>query len=109
MWPCHKVLWSIVSDWIKKTIDQSYWYGRHQAACREPEGSYDKATRTAICFEHKTQYILIRAPDTRIVVFWDISNIPTMISQNQISSDTPMFYIATIFVKYCYTSGRWLL
>ena len=31
-------------------------------------GSYDKTTRTAICFEHKTQYILIRAPCTRIVV-----------------------------------------
>ena len=27
-------------------------------------------------FEHKTQYILIRAPYTRIVVFWHISNIP---------------------------------
>ena len=37
---------------------------------------YDKTTRTAICFEHKTQYILIRAPYTRIVVFWHISNIP---------------------------------
>ena len=50
-------------------IDQSHRYGRHQAACREPVGSYDKITRTAICFEHKTQYIFIRAPYTRIVEF----------------------------------------
>ena len=57
-------------------IDQSHRYGHPQAACREPAGSYDKTTRTAICFEHKTQYLLIRAPYTRIVVFWHISNIP---------------------------------
>ena len=57
-------------------IDQSHRYGRHQAACRESAGSYDKTTRIAICFEHKTQYLLIRAPYTRIVVFCHISNIP---------------------------------
>ena len=89
-------------------IDQCHRYGRHQAACREPAGSYDKTTRTVICFEHKTQYILIRAPYTRIVVFWHISNISPMISQSQISWNTPTFYIATIFVKYCYTRS-WLL
>ena len=55
-------------------IDQSHRYGRPQAACREPAGSYNKTTRTAICFEHKTQYLLIHAPYTRIVVFWHISN-----------------------------------
>ena len=91
------------------SIDQSHRYGRHQAACREPAGSYDKTTWTAICFEHKTQYLLIRAPYTRIVVFWHISNIPPMISQSQISCNTPTFYIATICVKYCYTTGSWLL
>ena len=87
-------------------IEQSHRYGRHQAACREPAGSYDKTTRTAICFEHKAQYLLIRAPYTRIVVFWHISN---MISQSHISCNTHMFYIAAIFVKYCYTTGSWLL
>ena len=91
------------------SIDQSHRYGCHQAACREPAGSYDKTTRTALCFEHKTQYILIRAPYTRIVVFWHISNISPMISQSQISCNTPMFYIAAIFVKYCYTTGSCLL
>ena len=35
-----------------------------------------QTTRAAICFEHKTQYLLIRAPYTRIVLFWHISNIP---------------------------------
>ena len=91
------------------SIDQSHRYGRPQVACREPAGSYDKTTRTAICFEHKTQYLLIRAPYTRIVVFWHISNIPPMISQSQISCNTPTFYIAAIFVKYCYTTDSWLL
>ena len=77
-----------------QTIDQSHRYGRHQAACREPAESYDKTTRTAICFEHKTQYILIRAPYTRIVVFWHISNIlPPMILQSQFNCNTPTFYI----------------
>ena len=95
-------------DW-SSPIDQSHRYGRHQAACREPAGSYDKTTRTAICFEHKTEYLLICAPYTRIVVFWHISNIPPMISQSQISCNTPTFYIAAIFVKFCYTIGSWLL
>ena len=35
-------------------IDQSPRYGHPQAACREPAGSYDKTTRTAICFEHSS-------------------------------------------------------
>ena len=90
-------------------IDQSHRYGRPRAACREPAGSYDKTTRTAICFEHKTQYLLIRAPYTHIVVFWHISNIPPMISQSQISCNTPTFYKSAIFVKYCFTTGSWLL
>ena len=69
-------------------IDQSHRYGRPQAACREPARSYDKTTRSAICFDHKTQYLLNRAPYTRLVVFWHISNIPPMISQSQISCNT---------------------
>ena len=90
-------------------MNQSHRHGRPQAACREPAGSYDKTTRTDVCFEHKTQYLLIRAPYTRIVVFCNISNIPPMISQSQISCYTPTFYIAAIFVKYCYTTDSWLL
>ena len=92
-----------------KVIDQSHRYGRHQAACREPAGSYDKTIRTAICCEHKTQYHLIRTPYTRIIVFWHISNIPPMISHSQISCNTPMLYIAEIFVRYYYTTACWLL
>ena len=72
---------SCVKAWgFVKILDESHRYGRHQAACREPAGSYDKTTRTAICFEHKTQYLLIGAPYTRIVVFWHISDIPPMIA-----------------------------
>ena len=91
-------------------IDQSHKCGRHQAACREPAGSYDKTTRTAICFEHKTQYLLIRAPYTRIVVFWHISNIPPMASQSLNSCNTPMFcmqYLWNIAIQPsvgCYNS-----
>ena len=100
---------SVVNYGIPNTIDQSHRYGRPQAACCEPAGSYDKTTRTAICFEHKTQYLLICAPYTRIVVFWHISNITPMISQSHISCNNPTFYIAAIIVKYCYTTGSWLL
>ena len=68
-------MWRIKYN-LRSLIDQSHRFGRPQAACREPAGSYDKTTRTAICFEHKTQYISIRAPYTRIVVFWHTSNLP---------------------------------
>ena len=94
--------------WVQ-AIDPFHRCGRPQAACREPAGSYDKTTQSAICFEHKTQYLLIRAPYTRIVVFWHTSNTPPMISQSQISCNSPTFCIAAIFVKYCYTTGSWLL
>ena len=103
-WTLHWLEWSGCTG-----IDQSHRYGRHQVACREPAGSYDKTTRTTISFEHKMQYLLIRAPYTRMVVFWHISNIPPMIPQSQISCNTPMFYITAIFVKYCYTTVSWLL
>ena len=103
--------WTLNSHWLHLRLSwcPPHRYERPQAACREPTGSYDKTTRTAICFEHKTQYLLILVPYTRIVVFWHISNIPPMISQSQISCNTPTFYIAAIFVKYCYTTGSWLL
>ena len=65
--------------------------------------------RAAICFEHKTLYLLIRAPYTRIAVFWHISIILPMISQSQINRNTPTFCVAAIFVKYCYTTSSWLL
>ena len=86
-------------------IDPSHRCGHPQAACREPAGSYDKTTRVALCFEHKTQYLLIRAPYTCIVVFWHISNIPPMISQSQISCNTTTFCIAAIQPAVgCYNS-----
>ena len=88
---------------VRGGIDQSHRYRCHQAACCEPAGSY------ATCFEYKTQYLLIRAPYTPIVVFWHISNIPPMISQSQINCNCPTFYIEAIFVKYCYTTDSWLL
>ena len=46
------------------------------ASCREPVGSCDRRCEVLYIFEHKTQYILIHAPYTRIVVFWHISNMP---------------------------------
>ena len=51
------------------TINPSHRCGHPQADCREPAGSYDKTTRAAICFEHKTQYLLIRAPYTILWYF----------------------------------------
>ena len=56
-----------------------------------------------MCFEHKAQYLLIRAPFTCMVVFWHISNVPPMISSSQICCNTATFCIAAIFMKYFYT------
>ena len=67
----YSVPWTWTWTYVHRPVSQCHRYGR---PC-EPAGSYDQTTRTAICFEHKTQYILICAPYTRIVVFWHISNI----------------------------------
>ena len=50
------------------------------AACREPTGKLWQLCEGLYVFEHQTQYILINAPFTRIVVFWHIGNVPPMIS-----------------------------
>ena len=95
----------------RNAIDQSHRYGRHQAACREPAGSYDKTIRTAICFEHKTQYLLIRAPYTRIVVVWHISNILPWLRRGKLVVIPPRFiqqqYLRNIAIQPangCYNS-----
>ena len=54
------------------------------AACREPAGKLWQLCKVLYVFEDKTQYLLIHAPFTRIVVFWHISNVPPMISLSQI-------------------------
>ena len=66
---------------------------------------YERPPSWTAFIERGSLYIVIHAPYTSIVVFWHISNIPPMISYSQIYYDTPMLYIATIFVKYCYTTG----
>ena len=48
-------------------------------ACREPAGKLWQLCKVLYVFEHETQYLLIHAPFTPIVVFWHISNIPPMI------------------------------
>ena len=50
------------------------------AACREPTGKLWQLSKVLYVFEHKTQYILIHASFTPIVVFWHIGNVPPMIS-----------------------------
>ena len=47
-------------------------------ARREPVGIYRRPLELPYVFEQKTQYILIHAPYTRMVVFWHISNIPAI-------------------------------
>ena len=79
------------------------------ATCLEPVLHHNTLPKLLYVFEHKTKYVLIHAPHTRIVVFWHISNIPPMILESQICCNTARFYIAAIFVKYCYTTGSWLL
>ena len=49
------------------------------AACREAARSYDRLRDVLYVFKHKTQYLLIHASYTGIVVCWHISNIPPVI------------------------------
>ena len=49
------------------------------AACHEPAGKLWQLCEVLYVFEHKTQYLFIHAPFTRIVVFWHIGNVPPMI------------------------------
>ena len=49
-------------------------------ASREPAGKLWQLCKVLCIFEQKTQYILIHAPFTRIVIFWHIGNVPPMIS-----------------------------
>ena len=48
-------------------------------ACREPAGKLWQLCKVLYVFEHKTHYLLIHAPFTRIVVFWHIGKVPPMI------------------------------
>ena len=45
------------------------------AACHQPAGSYNKL-REVRFLKYKTQYLLIQASYTHIVVLWHISNMP---------------------------------
>ena len=46
------------------------------AACREPTGKLWQLCKVLCVFEHKTPFLLTRAPFTCIVVFWHISYMP---------------------------------
>ena len=50
------------------------------AVCREPAGTLWQLCKVLYVFEHKTQYLLIHAPFTRIGVFWPIGKVSPMIS-----------------------------
>ena len=53
------------------------------AASREPAGKLWQLCKVLHVFEQKTQYLLIHAQFTRIVIVWhiaDIGNVPPMIS-----------------------------
>ena len=50
------------------------------AACHEPAWKLWQLCKVLYVFQHKTQYPLIHAPFTRIVVFWHIDNVPPMIT-----------------------------
>ena len=50
------------------------------AAGREPAGKLWQLCKVLYVFEHKTQYFLIHAPFTHIVVFWYIGNVAPIIS-----------------------------
>ena len=50
------------------------------AASREPVGKLWQMCKVLYVFEQKTQYLLIHAQFTRIVILWHIGNVPPMIS-----------------------------
>ena len=50
------------------------------AVSREPAGKLWQLCEVLYVFEQKTQYLLIHAQFTRIVIFWHIGNVPPMIS-----------------------------
>ena len=52
------------------------------AACREPAGKLWQLSKVLYVFEHKTQYILIHASFTRIVVFWHIGTTNEFVESN---------------------------
>ena len=52
------------------------------AACREPAGIYSRLPDVLYVFEHKAQYLLFHTPETHIVVFWDIINMPPLHSHS---------------------------
>ena len=79
------------------------------AASGELAGKLWQLCKVLYVFEQKTQYLLIHAQFTRIVIFWHIGNAPPMILYSQTSCNTATFCIAAIFVKYCYTTGSVLL
>ena len=58
--------------------------GAPLVASREPAGKLWQVCKVLYGFEHKTQYLLIHAPFTCIVVHWHTSNMPPIISKSQI-------------------------
>ena len=50
------------------------------AASREPAWKLWQLCKVLYVFEQKTQYFLIHAQFTRMVIFWHIGNVPLMIS-----------------------------
>ena len=50
------------------------------AASHEPAGKLWQLCKVLYVFEQETQYLLINAQFTRIVIFWHIGNVPLMIS-----------------------------
>ena len=50
------------------------------AASREPAEMLWQLSKVLHALEQKKQYLLIHAQFTRIVIFWHIGNIPSMIS-----------------------------
>ena len=58
----------------------------------------------------KRNTLLINAPCTRIVVFWHIGNrYPQWFRRVKFVVIPPRFFIAATFVKYCFTTGQWVV
>ena len=68
-------------------------------ACRELARNYDSLFLCAICFEHKTQYILLHAPYSGTLWYFDISVICPLKSRRVDFVTIPPYFYSSRFCE----------
>ena len=77
------------------------------AACRKVALHYNTLPKLLYVFEHKTKFVLIHAPYTRIVVFWHISKMhPGLVWVNNLQSSSNDFGESNLRLKFVLYSSN---